>query len=182
MFAFFPHDPMKYGSASQLDVYKGFDWKQWNIVLFSVSWNISPFFNYFFTNYFLFFCHQISLKYSITTLPSVTALMYSINNTTYRAQELVVSLPHNATVPRRPYKPTEMWQRVTFVSMWNEGESSLSIARKTGVSPSTVNRWIRRWKQEGHVYSRIHQSNWSKIAAHKYKWLGRYPAATNTII
>ncbi|KAK8385010.1 hypothetical protein O3P69_014522 [Scylla paramamosain] len=65
-----------------------------------------------------------------------------------------VRVRETSVASRCPFKPTEEWERITIIMLWIEGESSSSIARRIGVSPSTVNRWIRRWKQEGHVFSR----------------------------
>ncbi|MPC29058.1 Glutamate receptor 2 [Portunus trituberculatus] len=53
-------------------------------------------------------------------------------------------VPETPLVSRCPSKPTEEWERITIIALWIEGESSSSIARRIGVSPSTVNRWIRR--------------------------------------
>ncbi|MPC29056.1 hypothetical protein E2C01_022273 [Portunus trituberculatus] len=55
------------------------------------------------------------------------------------------------TMKRYPSQPTTLSERSMFVSMWIGGKSARTIARETGVSPSTVCRWINRWKQEGNV-------------------------------
>lgn len=58
-----------------------------------------------------------------------------------------------STMKRYPSQPTSLIERSMFVSMWVGGKSAREIARETGVSPSTVCRWINRWKQEGNVYN-----------------------------
>ena len=55
---------------------------------------------------------------------------------------------------RYPFQPTCLAQRRKFVFMWLGGKSIRTVARETGVSPSTVCRWINRWKQEGNVYNK----------------------------
>lgn len=55
---------------------------------------------------------------------------------------------------RYPFQPTSLAARCKFVSMWVKGKTCKTIAKETGVSPSTVCRWINRWKEEGNVFNR----------------------------
>ncbi|KAG7157648.1 putative Glutamate receptor-like 80 [Homarus americanus] len=55
---------------------------------------------------------------------------------------------------RRTTKPTALAERAGFVKMWREGMSLHAIARETGVSVTTVFRWIHRWLKEGNVNTR----------------------------
>ena len=50
-----------------------------------------------------------------------------------------------------PFQPPSLSERIKFVSMWIRKKSMRTIARETGFSPSTVHRWINRWKREGNV-------------------------------
>lgn len=47
--------------------------------------------------------------------------------------------------------------RKQIVWLWLTGCSALAISKKTGVSLSTVYRWIRRWQAEGTVETRPHR-------------------------
>ncbi|MPC25415.1 hypothetical protein E2C01_018527 [Portunus trituberculatus] len=58
------------------------------------------------------------------------------------------------SMKRCPSTPTTLSMRTKFVAMWVDGNSIRMIARATGVSSSTVSRWINRWKEEGNVYDR----------------------------
>lgn len=58
------------------------------------------------------------------------------------------------TMTRYPFQPTSLAARSQFVSMWVRGKTCKEIARETGVSSSTVCRWINRWKEEGNVFNR----------------------------
>uniref|UniRef100_A0A0P4WMH8 Uncharacterized protein n=1 Tax=Scylla olivacea TaxID=85551 RepID=A0A0P4WMH8_SCYOL len=58
------------------------------------------------------------------------------------------------TVKRFPAMPTSLTERSMFVLQWVGGKSIRSIARDTGVSSSTVCRWIKRWREEGNVFDR----------------------------
>ncbi|XP_071523914.1 LOW QUALITY PROTEIN: glutamate receptor ionotropic, delta-2-like [Panulirus ornatus] len=55
---------------------------------------------------------------------------------------------------RRPFQLTALAERVRFVWLWEGGMSTRAIARETGTSATTVNRWIKRWQKEGNVNSR----------------------------
>lgn len=57
---------------------------------------------------------------------------------------------------KRSYRTTDLAQRHRFVRLWLCGNSARSIAQQTGASATTVCRWIRRWKNEGHVNLRHH--------------------------
>lgn len=50
------------------------------------------------------------------------------------------------------YSPrTLQEERVLIVRLWLWGLSPRVIARTTGVSVSTVHRWVRRWREEGTI-------------------------------
>lgn len=72
---------------------------------------------------------------------------------TFQVQPRDSSGPIFWTMKRYPSQPTSLIERSMFVSMWVSGKSAREIARETGVSPSTVCRWINRWKQEGNIYN-----------------------------
>lgn len=46
---------------------------------------------------------------------------------------------------------TDMAQRRRIVKLWIKGNSARAIAQQTGFSATTVCRWIKRWKNEGHA-------------------------------
>lgn len=50
-----------------------------------------------------------------------------------------------------PTQPTSLQERSKFVFLWVGGKSARTIAKEMGVSPSTVCRWISRWREEGNV-------------------------------
>lgn len=52
---------------------------------------------------------------------------------------------------KRSHRTTELTERHRFVRLWMAGSSARAIAQQTGASATTVCRWIRRWKNEGHV-------------------------------
>lgn len=52
---------------------------------------------------------------------------------------------------KRSNRTTELSERHKFVRLWMAGSSARAIAQQTGASATTVCRWIRRWKNEGHV-------------------------------
>lgn len=52
------------------------------------------------------------------------------------------------------YRPTTLAERNRFVWLWRNGLSSGAIAQKTGTSITTVCRWLRRWRLEGHVHTK----------------------------
>lgn len=54
----------------------------------------------------------------------------------------------------RAVKPTGVSDRARFVVMWLEGVSIREIAVRTGISVTTVYRWLRRWQREGTVSTR----------------------------
>ncbi|KAK3875553.1 hypothetical protein Pcinc_019602 [Petrolisthes cinctipes] len=46
---------------------------------------------------------------------------------------------------RKTLKP----ERQLIINMWLKGSSARVISQTTGVSVSTVHRWVRRWRDEG---------------------------------
>lgn len=52
---------------------------------------------------------------------------------------------------KRSHRTTDLAQRHRFVRLWVSGNSARAIAQQTGASATTVCRWIRRWRNEGHV-------------------------------
>ncbi|KAK8384814.1 hypothetical protein O3P69_014397 [Scylla paramamosain] len=87
---------------------------------------------------------------------------------------------------RYPFQPTNLSERTKFISMWVRGKSTRSIARETGVSASTVCRWINRWRQEGNVYNKprscsspyVKASRGQVLASPEAKALGAVQAVT----
>lgn len=51
-------------------------------------------------------------------------------------------------------RPTSLTERSNYVRLWVRGMSSRAIALETGTSVTTVCRWIKRWREEGHVNTR----------------------------
>lgn len=45
-------------------------------------------------------------------------------------------------------------ERQIMIRMWLMGVSSRVISHATGISVSTVHRWVRRWREEGTVETR----------------------------
>lgn len=70
---------------------------------------------------------------------------------------------------RYPFQPTSLSERSNFIFLWISGKSTRTIARETGVSPSTVCRWINRWKKEGNIYTRprLHNAHFPPRAERK---------------
>lgn len=64
------------------------------------------------------------------------------------------SCPKPLCSAHRIYRPTDLQERARLVWLWVMGRSVHSIALLTGMSVTTVYRWIRRWQREGHVNSR----------------------------
>lgn len=54
----------------------------------------------------------------------------------------------------RLHQTTNLADRSRFVWMWSIGMSARSIAQETGASVTTICRWIRRWRKEGHINTR----------------------------
>lgn len=54
----------------------------------------------------------------------------------------------------RLHQTTDLADRSRFVWMWRSGMSARAIAQKTGASVTTICRWIRRWRREGHINTR----------------------------
>lgn len=55
---------------------------------------------------------------------------------------------------QRKVRNTSLTDRARFVWLWMDGMSLHAIARSTGISVTTVHRWIRRWQREGNVNTR----------------------------
>lgn len=51
--------------------------------------------------------------------------------------------------------PTRKIDRIRIICLWLNGEGAKDISQNVGTSVTTVYRWIRRWKLEGHVDRRI---------------------------
>lgn len=64
-------------------------------------------------------------------------------------------------VRRCRHIPILFGTRTKLVAMWLRGMSCSAIARDTGISTTTVCRWINRWRLEGHVNAR-HRPETSK--------------------
>lgn len=67
------------------------------------------------------------------------------------------------------YSPrTLQKERELIVRMWVQGLSPRVIARTTGVSVSTVHRWVRRWREEGTVEMKSQSFNTHKTTSIPY--------------
>lgn len=55
---------------------------------------------------------------------------------------------------QRLHQTTNLADRSRFVWMWSTGMSARAIAQETGASVTTICRWIRRWRREGHINTR----------------------------
>lgn len=75
-------------------------------------------------------------------------------NTGSKDFQLNIVVFHRLMKLRRPFQPTSLVVRTLFVMMWVGGMSIRAIARATGTSATTVNRWIKRWQQEGTINTR----------------------------
>ncbi|KAK4323263.1 hypothetical protein Pmani_006044 [Petrolisthes manimaculis] len=56
------------------------------------------------------------------------------------------------------HKRTLKSDREVIIRMWLEGTSARDISIKTGISVSTIHRWVRRWREEGTVDTRSYYS------------------------
>ncbi|KAK3875538.1 hypothetical protein Pcinc_019587 [Petrolisthes cinctipes] len=56
------------------------------------------------------------------------------------------------------HKRTLKSDREVIIRMWLEGTSARDISIKTGISISTIHRWVRRWREEGTVDTRSYYS------------------------
>lgn len=58
-------------------------------------------------------------------------------------------------------------KRVELVNMRMKGLTYSAIARYIGISPSTVRKWVKRWKDEGHINDGTYMRTFRRIASHK---------------
>lgn len=54
----------------------------------------------------------------------------------------------------RPFRATGVADRVKFVHMRMAGMTYRTIAQETGTSPTTVYKWVKRWKKEHNLDSK----------------------------
>ncbi|KAK7083240.1 hypothetical protein SK128_001426 [Halocaridina rubra] len=54
----------------------------------------------------------------------------------------------------RSNRPQRLNSRAHMVWLWYKGLSVRDISHETGFSTTTIYRWIKRWQQEGHVYTK----------------------------
>ncbi|KAK3855890.1 hypothetical protein Pcinc_037739 [Petrolisthes cinctipes] len=50
--------------------------------------------------------------------------------------------------------------RIRIIWLWLMGMSTRAISLYSGASIRTVNRWVRRWQEEGHVENRSSQNHY----------------------
>ncbi|KAK4323236.1 hypothetical protein Pmani_006020 [Petrolisthes manimaculis] len=50
--------------------------------------------------------------------------------------------------------------RIRIIWLWLLGMSTRTISLYSGASIRTVNRWVRRWQEEGHVENRTSQNHY----------------------
>lgn len=68
---------------------------------------------------------------------------------------------------RQVSRPTRRSERVLIVRMWLDGFPARLIASHLGTSSTTVYKWIRRFKEEGSVETRLRRSG-TYVAAVKF--------------
>lgn len=68
---------------------------------------------------------------------------------------------------RRDNAPHVITERARIIGMLESGNTSREIARMTGLHVSTVNRWIRRWQEEGNVRTKP-RSGRPRAVAHEH--------------
>lgn len=69
-------------------------------------------------------------------------------------------------------------ERERIIRMWQQGSSARVISQATGISVSTVHRWVRRWREEGTVNTRPY--NYTKLRFNSpppYTYVPRIPTA-----
>lgn len=71
---------------------------------------------------------------------------------------------------KRLYRTTTLAERQRFVVLWLNGSSARTIAQQTGMSATTVCRWIKRWRQENNLLSQPRKISYiiSDIFAKQY--------------
>ncbi|XP_069941765.1 uncharacterized protein [Cherax quadricarinatus] len=86
--------------------------------------------------------------------PNSTVCYRSSSKITVNAALSLTNVWRKNMRERRKCQPTCVRERTRFVHMWVGGMSLRSIALSSGVSVSTVFRWIHRWLREGNVNTR----------------------------
>lgn len=83
---------------------------------------------------------------------------------------------------RRRFKTTTLAERANLVWMWVEGVPTRMIAQETGISVTTICRWVKRWQREGNVHTRRKRGRPRVIFEKKTANVGttsyRFPAST----
>lgn len=72
----------------------------------------------------------------------------------YRRKVNVCLVSEDLMDIHRLHQTTSFADRFRFVWMWSGGMSARAISLETGASVTTICRWIRRWRKEGHVNTR----------------------------
>lgn len=83
------------------------------------------------------------------------------------------------------FQPTTEDERILFVLLWRCGLTARDISQKSGVSVTTVCRWLRRWRYEGSVSTRprarrsyyFHLKNYDQLQHDSVH--GLYPGRVN---
>lgn len=83
---------------------------------------------------------------------------------------------------RNPFQAVTMLsvgRRIRIVSLWLEGLTAQDISVKSGVSVSTVYRWIRRWQKEGSIKSwssqaRLRTRSWQHLDLYSRMFADRH--------
>lgn len=78
------------------------------------------------------------------------------------------------------YTKTVKSERQLIVKMWMDGSSAHVISRTTGISVSTVHRWIRRWREECSIETRPYTYNRKWITPISYTYT-RFTLSANLL-
>lgn len=89
-------------------------------------------------------------------------MCYAISKHSGRMKMIVMNSLRSRT------RRTSQSERQNIISMWQEGCTTRDISQTTGISISTIHRWIRRWRDEGTVETRKYYST---------QWTAPLPAA-----
>lgn len=103
-------------------------------------------------------------------------------------------IPQNQDLYYRGYRnrKTLKPERLHIIEMWIKGSSARVISHATGISVSTVHRWVRRWREEGTVDTSPYLFNrqwnlilpyictrWTPMTNIHYKQLNSFPLLFN---
>lgn len=123
-------------------------------------------------------CNKLSVHFLISLSLSTSFLAKHRCGKLYLIKSILGQ--SSSAMRRYPSQATSLGERSKFVSLWIGGKSARSIARDTGVSPSTVCRWINRWKQEGNVNNHKPKRNMYPFLS-RWTYMRSYRCWYNTV-